>query len=123
VDFQEALVGSGHPVVLGDIASNDAGALARVTVRLDAFGRPLPSQQCIDEGIANGSVPPGSQYGAQKLLLGALQQTGGKSRITVRIVDVATGNVESSALANANGTSDAAIRQAATAAIQKLGSF
>lgn len=122
VDFEKALVSNGHAVRLGDISAA-GGAPSRITVRLDAYDRPLPSQQCIDEGIANGSVPSGSQFGAQKMLLGAVQQVSGQTRVTVRIVDVATGAIGSSALADSAGTSDASIRQAATSAIQKLAGF
>ncbi|HEV2262331.1 MAG TPA: hypothetical protein VGR69_08610 [Candidatus Rubrimentiphilum sp.] len=121
VDFKAALAADGHPVPLGDIAATSGGGLSKVTVRLDAFGRILPSAQCVSEGVANGSVPPGSQTGALKLLLASVQQVNGQTRVTVRIDDVATGVIERSALANAPGTSDAAIQQAAAGALQKLG--
>lgn len=120
LDFEHALAANGHPVPLGDIEAS-GGALAKITVRLDAFDRPLPSQQCIDEGIANGSVAPGSQFGAHKMLVGAVQQASDQTRVTVRIVDVATGAIGSTALANAAGMTDASIQQAATAALQKVG--
>jgi hypothetical protein len=122
LDFEKALVTDGHPVRLGDISAT-TGVPSKITVRLDGYGRPLPSQQCVDEGVDNGSVPPGSQFGAQKLLFAAVQQAAGQTRVTARIVDVATGAIESSGLADAGGTSDASIQQAATAAIQKLTGF
>lgn len=122
IDFEKALAANGRAVPLGDIAGT-LGALSKITVRLDGFGRALPSQQCIDEGTANGSVPSGSQFGAQKLLLASVQQAGNQTRVTVRIVDVATGAIQSSGLADAGGTSDAAIQQAATSAIQKVAAF
>lgn len=121
LDFQAALAANGHPVRLGDIAAASAGGLSRVTVRLDAFGRILPSSQCVNEGIANGSVAPGSQPGALKLLLGAVQQLNGQTRVTVRIDDVATGAIERTGLDNAPGTGDASIQQATAGALQKLG--
>jgi hypothetical protein len=123
VDFEKALVANGHPVSLGDIAVTGVGALSKITVRLDGYGRALPSQQCIDEGVANGSVPAGSQFGAQRMLVGAVQQAGGQTRVTVRIVDVATGAIQRTGLGNANGTSDASIQQGATSALQKLGTL
>lgn len=100
IDFEKALVANGHPVSLGDIAASVSGA-----------------------GIANGNVPAGSQFVAQKMLLGVAQQAGGQTRVTVRIVDVQTGVVERSALADVNGTTYASIQQAAAAALQKLGTF
>lgn len=123
VDFQKALAATGHPVPLGDIAANTLGTLPKVTVRLDGYGRVLPSSQCVDEGIANGSVAPGSQFGAQKLLFAALQQSGSASRVTVRIVEAATGVVQSTGLGDASGTSDVSVQQAATIALQHLGPF
>lgn len=123
LDFQAALAANGHPVPLGDISAASGGGLAKITVRLDALGRILPSSQCINEGIANGSVPPGSQPGALKLLLGAVQQANGQTRVTVRIDDVATGAIERTGLGNASGTNDTSIEQAAAAALQKLGAF
>jgi hypothetical protein len=120
VDFEKALLANGHAVSLGDIAATP-GALPKISVRLDGYGRALPSQQCIDEGIANGSVPAGSQFGAQKMLLASVQQAGNQTRVTLRIVDVSTGAIQNSALADAHGTGDAAIQQAATAAIGKVG--
>jgi hypothetical protein len=122
-DFAKALAADAHPVALGDISASNAGGLWRISVRLDAYGRALPSQQCIDEGIANGSVPPGSQFGAHKLLIAALQQAAGRTRVTARIVDVATGVIQGSALADARGASDVSIQQAAAAALQKLGAL
>lgn len=121
LDFQAALAANGHPVPLGDISATSAGGLSKITVRLDAFGRILPSAQCVNEGIANGSVPPGSQSGALKLLLGAVQQLNGQTRVTLRIDDVATGAIERTGLGDAPGTGDGSIEQAAAGALQKLG--
>lgn len=122
-DFAKALAATGHPVPLGDISSSYVGGLRKITVRLDAYGRSLPSQACIEEGVANGSVPPGSQFGARTMLYGAVQQAGGQTRVTVRIVSVSSGVVENSALGDASGTGDASIQQGATRAIQKLGAW
>lgn len=123
VDFEKALAANSRPVPLGEIAATSSGGLRKITVRLDAYGRALPSQACIDEGIANGSVRPGSQFGAQRLLLGVVQQTGVQTRVTVRIVNVSTGAIEGSALRDAGGANDGSIQQAATGAIQKLGAW
>ncbi len=120
-DFASALAANGHAVPLGDIAASGSGAVTKITVRLDGYGRALPSTKCIAEGIANGSVPAGSQWGAQKMLYGAVQQAGAQTRVTVRIVDVATGAIEHTGLGDASGTGDLSIRQAATTALQKLG--
>ena len=103
------------------IAAASGGGLSKITVRIDALGRILPSSACIKEGIANGSVPPGSQPGAQKLLLATVQQANGQTRVTARIDDVATGVIQHTGLGNANGTGDTAIQQAAAAALAQLG--
>ncbi len=121
LDFEAALAASGHAVRLGDISATSTAGLSKITVRLDTSGHILPSSQCLDEGIANGSVPPGSQLGAIKLLLGAVQQVNGQTRVTVRIDDVATGAIERTGIGDAPGSSDASIQQAATSALQKLG--
>ncbi len=123
LDFQAALAANGHPIPLGDISATSFGGLSKITIRLDAYGRILPSSRCVNEGIANGSVPPGSQPGALKLLFGAVQQFNGQTRVTVRIDDVATGAIERSGLGNAPGSSDGSIQQAAASALQKLGPF
>jgi hypothetical protein len=119
LDFEKALTSVGYPVSLGDISAA-AGALPRITVRIDALGRILPSTQCVDEGIANGSVPAHSQFGAAKMLIGAVQQSEGRTRVTVRIVDVATGQIQDSGLNDATGTSDASIQNAATGALRLI---
>jgi hypothetical protein len=120
-DFQIAFSASGHAVPLGDISAAKIAGVSRITVRLAANGSILPSSQCIDEGIANGSVRTGSQPGAQKLLIATVQQANGQTRVTVRINDVATGVIDRSGLGDASGTNDASIRQAAAQALQQLG--
>ena len=120
VDFQKALAANGHAVPLRDIDANSLGALPRVTIRIDANGKALPSSACVDEAIANGSAPVHSLSGADSMMLGAIQQVNGQTRVTVRMVDVATGAIGVTGKGDASGTNDVSIQQAATAAIQKL---
>lgn len=120
-DMATALAGIGMPVPLGDISAASSSGLWRVTIRLAADGRILPSDACISEGVANGSVGAGSQTGAAKLLIVTVQQAANQTRATARIDDVATGVIEASAIGNATGVSDAAIGQAAATAFQQLG--
>ena len=122
-DIAAALAASGHAVPLGDIVATISGGVTKLTVRLDAGGHILPGAQCIDEGIANGSVAPGSQAGAAKLLLVTIQQASAQTRVTSRIDDVATGTIESTGLGDAAGTSDGSIQAAAASALQNLGPF
>ncbi len=120
-DLAKALAARGYAVSLSDISAKNSGGLVQVIVRLDSFGRILPSDQCISEGIANGSVPPHSLSGAWRMVLGAVQQTASQTRVTVHTVDVATGVIRSSGLGDASGTGDAAVQQAATSAFTQLG--
>jgi hypothetical protein len=93
---------------------------AKIEVRLGTGKHALPSIECVDEAIANGSAGPQSQSGATQLLLGAIQQANGMTRVTLRVVDVETGQIQSSALGDAPGTNDAAVTNAAGAALGKL---
>lgn len=120
IDFQAAFAANGFTVPLHSIDATP-GTLPRVHVRLDGLDDVLPGSNCIDEAIANGSAGPHSQTGAISLVTGTVQQAGGQTRVTVREVDVATGGVLKSGLGDASGTGDAAIVQAAAAAIGAMG--
>jgi hypothetical protein len=122
-DFAAALALSGHAVPLGDIVATTSGGVTKITVRLDASGHILPSTQCIDEGVANGSVAPGSQSGAAKILLATVQQASAQTRVTSRIDDVGTGTIERTGLGDASGTSDGSIQAATVSSLQHLGPF
>ena len=51
------------------------------------------------------AIQPGSLQGATTLLVGALQQSGDQIRITSRSVDVATGEIHGSNLADGSASS------------------
>jgi hypothetical protein len=78
--------------------------LQRFIVRLDANGQPLPSLAAIDQLTSSACVQPGTLQGAKTLLVGALQQAGDQIRVTARLVDVATGQIQATNLAD--GTAD-----------------
>ncbi len=95
------------------VSVNASGGLPRFVVRLDGNGRPLPSLEAIDSLAASSCVQPGSLQGAPSLLVGAVQQSGDQLRVTARIVDVATGEIEAANLADgAVGTIDETLRAA-----------
>jgi hypothetical protein len=121
-DLTAALRSRGAAVDSRDVSvtGSIAAGTAKIEVRLGANNRALPSLECVDEAIANGTAGPQSQAGAQRLLLGAIEQANGTTRVTLRVVDVATGQILSSALGDAPGTNDAAIAGAAGAAAGKL---
>jgi hypothetical protein len=121
-DLTAAFKSHADAVTFSDVSvtGSIAAGTAKIEVRLAANGRALPSLECIDEAIANGSAGPQSQAGATHLLLGAIQQANGITRVTLRVVDVTTGQILNSALGDAPGTSDAAVTNAAGAALGKL---
>jgi len=96
------------------------GGITAISERLDDRMCPLPSGDCIDQMIASGAVPPGSLKGAHYMVAGAVQQAGGVTRVTVRIVRVETGEIVATAMADVNGTDAAAVQRAANEAMKKL---
>lgn len=121
-DLTAAFKSHGDAVTYRDVSvtgSITAGT-AKIEVRLGAGTHALPSLECVDEAIANGSAGPQSQAGAQHLLLGAIQQANGATRVTLRVVDVTTGQILNSGLGDSPGTGDAAVTSAAGAALGKL---
>lgn len=120
LDFQAAFASRGFTVPLHSIDATP-GTLPRVQVRLGGLDNVLPGNACLNEAIANGSAAPHSQAGAVSLLVAAVQQAAGQTRVTIRQVDVATGQILKSGLGDAAGTSDASVIQAASTAINALG--
>lgn len=92
-------------------------------VRLDEDGNPLPTQPCLEQIIQKGMVPEGSLSAAASLLMGCIQQAGQRTRITVRIVDVETGEVQETGMGEADGTDEEAIDEAMDEALENLGPF
>jgi hypothetical protein len=121
-DVATAFKNHGDAIAYPDVSvvGSIAAGTAKIEVRLDANHRALPSLECANEAIANGSAGPQSLAGAQQLLLGAIQQANGTTRVTLRIVDVSTGQIFQSGLGDAPGTNDAAITAASAAALQAL---
>lgn len=120
LDFQAAFASRGFTVPLHSIDAA-AGTPPRVRVRLGGLDDVLPGSACLNEAIANGSAGPHSQAGAVTMLTAAVQQAAGQTRVTIRQVDVASGQILKTGLGDAAGTSDASVIQAASAAIGALG--
>lgn len=110
---------SGHPSMV--TVQEGAGGLLEFGVPLGRRNRPLPNRECIQAEAARGNVPEGSEEGASRMLIGALQQAGSVSRVTARIVEVETGVVHQTGRGDGSGTGPAAITEAALVAIDALG--
>ena len=117
---QAGLTGSAVVAAFGDlgvpsdrVTVNASAGLPRFVIRLDGNGRPLPSLEALDRLVASSCVQPGSLQGAPSLLVGAVQQSGDQIRITARIVNVATGEIQAADLADGSvGTIDDTLRSA-----------
>ncbi len=117
----DALSSHGHLTHPDDVQIDTRyGHLTRFVVRMSRDNGPLPTLACLQNQVANGNVPPGSIQGANKLLLGSVQQVGNQVRVTTRIVDVETGTILATGEGNAAGTDQNAIDQAADSSIKNL---
>lgn len=99
----------------------NAGPFLKFSMILGRGDRPLPNRDCIREKGANGEIPEGSEEGGKKILTGGVQQTEDATRVTVRTVDVETGQVLATGQGDASGTDAGAIQQATNAALGQLG--
>jgi hypothetical protein len=90
-------------------------------VRLGQSGSPLPTLACIEQHIEQGDVPEGSLEGAKTMLLGCIQQVGGRTRVTVREIKVETGEVLRAGKGDADGTDDRSVQEAAETALRNMG--
>jgi hypothetical protein len=78
-------------------------SLLEFNVRLGRDHAVLPNRACLQKRIENGEVKEGTLEGASHLLVGAVQTDGGTTRVTVRVVDSATGDVVATGSADATG--------------------
>jgi hypothetical protein len=119
----DALSSHDHLTNPDDVQVNNRYAghpLTTFAVRLSADNRPLPTLACLKNQIAEGNVPPGSIEGANKVLLGSVQQANNQTRVTSRIVDVESGEILATGKGDAAGTDQNAIDQAADKSIANL---
>jgi hypothetical protein len=119
----DALSSHSHLTNPDDVQVNNRYAghpLTTFAVRLSTDNRPLPTLACLQNQIAGGNVPPGSLEGANKVLLGSVQQAGNQTRVTSRIVEVETGEILATGKGDAAGTDQNAIDQAADKSIANL---
>lgn len=100
------------------------GGMMRFSVRLGQHGNAvLPSSQTIEAHTKAGDAAPGSIEGAPKLLLGALQQFEGLTRITVRVVRTETAEILTTGKGDTDGTNEAAVQKAIVLALRDMGSL
>ncbi|GAC1393828.1 MAG: hypothetical protein NVSMB31_13570 [Vulcanimicrobiaceae bacterium] len=121
--IRKAFAQRGMVVPLRDIEVLTSGGLRKIHIRIGANHHVLPSIECINEGIGNGSVAPNSQTGATWMIVGALQVAANQTRVTLREIDVATGAVTKTGLGTVSGTDAAAQQQAAALALGQLGAL
>jgi hypothetical protein len=94
-------------------------SLLEFNVRLGRDHTVLPNRACLAKRIANGEAEEGTLEGASHLLVGAVQTDGGTTRVTVRVVNSATGEVV--ATGRADGTGPGATSTAMSQAVGQLG--
>jgi hypothetical protein len=114
----QALTAAGGTVSPGAVGIRQQ-SLLEFNVRLGRDHNVLPNRACLEERIANGEVEEGTLEGASHLLVGAVQTDGGTTRVTVRVVNSATGEVV--AAGRADGTGPGATSTAMSQAVGQLG--
>jgi hypothetical protein len=119
-DVAAGMSSNGDHSDLTNVTLANKGGIVTISERLDDKMCPLPSADCLNQMIGSGGVAPGSLAGAHYLVSGAVQQANGTTRVTLRIVDVATGEIVATGLGDATGTGDAAVRQATDQAMKQL---
>jgi hypothetical protein len=94
-------------------------SILEFNVRLGRDHTVLPNRACLEERIRKGEVEEGTLEGASHLLIGAVQTDGGTTRVTVRVVNSATGEVVATGRADASGPG--ATATATSQAVGQLG--
>lgn len=102
-----------------EVVGISASSILEFNVRLGPGHVPLPNRACLQERIDAGEIEEGTLTGAEHLLVGAVQESGGTTRVTVRTVDAETGEVVATGRADASGPD--AIGEAMVEAIAQLG--
>ncbi|MEI6512298.1 MAG: hypothetical protein WCO51_03380 [bacterium] len=95
--------------------------LMRFYIPLNKDNRPLPTLICLEQAIAEGRIAEGTQHNPDKLLIGSIQQFDNKTRVTVRITNLETGEITAVGKDDAEGANDSAIREAINKALDNLG--
>jgi hypothetical protein len=119
-DVAAAMSQNGDRTDLTSVTLRNEGGIISISQRLDGHMCSLPSGTCLDQMIASGGVAPGTLKGAEYTLAGAVQQINGRTRVTLRIVDVETGVIVATGLGDADGTDGAAVTRATDAAMKQL---
>jgi hypothetical protein len=114
----QALTAAGGTASPGAVGIRQ-GSLLEFNVRLGRDHNVLPNRACLEERIRNGEVEEGTVEGASHLLVGAVQTAGGTTRVTVRVVNSATGEVVAAGRADASGSG--ATSTAMSQAVGQLG--
>ncbi len=98
-----------------------SGGLICFQIRLGTQGQALPSLSCIAGHLEAGDdIEPGSLQGTRTVIIGCIQQAGGRTRVTSREVDIETGVIGETGKGDAAGTDSDAIRDAAESAFEDL---
>lgn len=118
-DGFEGAVARGMGVGLDQVSVTQDGGLEKIFSRTRG-GCALPDSECLSEAIGQGTVPAGSLQAADYIIVGAIQQAGGTTRVTLRAVNVETGEIVAVGMADAAGTGPAAVQQATSAAMKSL---
>ncbi len=98
----QAITAAGGTVSPGAVGIRQQTNL-EFNVRLGSDHTVLPNRACLQKRIENGEVEEGALEGASHLLVGAVQTDGGTTRVTVRVVNSATGEVVATGRADGNG--------------------
>jgi hypothetical protein len=118
-DGAEGAVARGMNVGLDQVSVYQDGGLEKIFART-RNGCALPDNQCLAEAIDQGRVPPGSLQGANDIIVGAIQRAGNVTRVTLRVVNVETGEIVATGVGDAMGTGPAAVQQATGTAMKSI---
>ncbi len=120
--FEDAGVSLGPEQVA--VVQPGVGDDLRYSIRLGYDdNRPRHTGACIVDAVARGALPPGVEEGSAHLVVGMLQQVDGRTRLSMRVVDVETGEVVAAGTGEAAGTDGAAIGDATSDAVGELEGF
>ncbi len=103
------------------VVSKQRAGTHTILIRLDVDGCLLPGLLCIEQAIELGEVPEGSIQGARTMIVGMIQHANGRTRVTVRTVDVETGIIHETGKGDADGTGQEAIAEAMANALAEHG--
>ena len=106
------------------VIEHGTSGLLRFSIRLGYTDNlPRHTGECIVDAVARGELPAGVEEGAAHQVVGMLQEIDGRTRVSMRVVDVETGEVVAAGVGDAQGTGRGAIGDAAAEALGELEGF